>query len=884
MVVIPPPPPTVYGRAGRVSYGRHWTPAERAAFESTQRAQEEEARRSALDQPPGTLSATIARTGEVAPSIVARKEVEVVEREVSRAPAIESVFLGREARLAEAREQREFFTGIGAGRAVARARTRELFLREAPEVRRPRRVIPAPVVPEAPAVPVATAAQALMAKRFLAEFGRKRAVKAEEKISEAELTKREQFGAAAARKYTARARAIREAGFEKGLVPYTGYVAAAAGLEYAEPWRLGAYVPKEKGKPMMIETEKRGEVPMGLYQAYKKPTALRKWTMKAKPGEVERYEKAFKKQTGYEYAEAQKEVRHAGYRAGATVGLYVAAGPILGKVTAVAGRYVPPTVVKAVPTVIYGTTVIGGRLVEARAKGIPWQEEVAKGVVETAAVEVAMRPPVRYRPFKVVTPKGEVPVYRGLAVAERPVIGIKGRKVVAGVPQVAPELRRIPEFKVTPVTAAEARIARKALPKIAPKEVAAEKAAEELVKTTRGVKSIYKEPLPKEVRALKEARVKEVYKYAEREPTEVFGTTAAAAQMPPGKLGRLSGDIDIAVRKSVKATEKDVGALTGRIKEIPGRKVRVTDTTIETKEMEKWHHAVQLKSWEEAPTDVLEPTMVGAWGRAFRQPTVRRGKIELMGLSELAARKRASVFALRKVGKKVYFAPEEHRIKDIKDMITHYETLAKGLKGPKAVRAEKQIGVLKQRFAKELVVAKRAPRVKEVYYPARPKVYYPVRVPAPYKYPEPYKPSMPPKYKVPKYPPYKPPTYKPPYYPPYKPPKYPPYKPPTYKPPYYPAYKPGKYPPYMPPAAIPPVVPGVYIREMKLPRGVGVPIRKGYTASLAGIILGKYRKTAPRGAATGFGVRLPVDPAVVVKKLKKKRKGQKGDTRRFVFI
>ena len=71
-----------------------------------------------------------------------------------------------------------------------------------------------------------------------------------------------------------------------------------------------------------------------------------------------------------------------------------------------------------------------------------------------------------------------------------------------------------------------------------------------------------------------------------------------------------------------------------------------------------------------------------------------------------------------------------------------------------------------------------------------------------------------------------------------------------------------------------PYIPTFAAKEYKAPIGKGVRVMKGYTASLLGIMkaarTGKYLKKIPKTAAKGFGVRTPLDPRVILKKLKRR--------------
>ena len=490
--------------------------------------------------------------------------------------------------------------------------------------------------------------------------------------------------------------------------------------------------------------------------------------------------------------------------------------------------------------------------------------------------------------FKVPTKTGDVTLYKGLSVEYgvrgKPLIGIAEGKIRLGTPKVSLSKATKPFVVETP---AQTAIFQKSLAKVAkPTEVTKFKGLLDITRVTEKTPSKFvQKSFIKETKSLTPKGVEEVLKFAKKEKAQVYGSFAARQQTPKD-LARVSADMDIQLKIGAEASALKTKQLVLKLQKI-GEPVRIskkTPTLIEVQVGKEWHHAVDIHSIEQAIAEA-SPAIGGEkiYGLQLGQKPIKIKGIETMRLSEQGVRKMGSI-ATARPGKKITFAPEAHRIKDIPDWFASQETLLRSKFLPQSARLAKlqklkslyPAEIFKQPILEQPKVLLYSPKVSvpkayvlpsiAIYpsipvkgltgaFPISPSVYplkvvkspsvkispmvKPISPPSmpvyiksspskpvsPYKYPSRPSPrtyvSPPSPYKPSPPSPYTPSPPPSPKKP--SPPYYPPKKPPS-RPPYYPPYKPPYYPPYSPPKLVPSTYPKVY-PQIKYPQQ----FMKGYS-------------------------------------------------------
>jgi len=534
----------------------------------------------------------------------------------------------------------------------------------------------------------------------------------------------------------------------------------------------------------------------------------------------------------------------------------------------------------------------------------------------------AKLPKTKITTFKVPTKTGDMTLYKGLSfeygVKGKPLIGIAEGKIRLGTPKVSLAKAAKPFVVETPAQTAIFQKSLKAVTK--PTEVTKFKGLLDITRATEKTPSKFvQKSFIKETKSLSPKGVGEVLKFAKKEKAQVYGSFAARQQTPKD-LARVSADIDVQLKIGAEASALKTKQLVTKLQKI-GEPVRIskkTPTLIEVKVGKEWHHAVDIHAFEQALKEA-SPAIAGekVYGLQLGQKPIKIKGIETMRLSEQGVRKMRSI-ATARPGKKITFAPEAHRIKDIPDWFASQETLLRSKFLPQPVRLAKlrelktlyPVEIFKQPILEQPKVLLYSPKVSvpkahvlpsiAIYptipikgiggaFPISPSVYplkvvkspsvkispmvKPISPPSMPAYIKPSPPKSVSPYKYPSRPssrayvsplsPSKPSPYKPSPSPSPKKPS-PPYSPPKRlpsKPLYYPPYKSPYYPPYSPPKIVPPTYLPIYLPIPKLTQPIisGYKLKKKpkrfkYSPSL---IAGLKRITATKipKRITGLGVR-----------------------------
>lgn len=289
---------------------------------------------------------------------------------------------------------------------------------------------------------------------------------------------------------------------------------------------------------------------------------------------------------------------------------------------------------------------------------------------------------VKIQSVDLPTKSGSKTFYKGLTVAEKPIVGVSEGKLTLGKPKITGETVAFEKF--IPETKLETTIARDvAAQKYTPTELAKFDIGLRLIEETRTVRSKYKNPFPSETKTLSPRGVQEVIKFAKQEDALLYGSFTADAQLPSGALAKgrgtpagkpTIGDIDLQLKVGPEIAKLRAAELTSNLQSI-GEPVRLSKSKPTLIETRTGHHAVDIHAITES-LDADIPTE-GALGYKFYQKPEKIQGVEAMRLGEFGHRKGASVYTFRKSS----FAPEPHRMKDIPDFFTSQEYLLRSKGG-----------------------------------------------------------------------------------------------------------------------------------------------------------------------------------------------------------
>lgn len=208
-----------------------------------------------------------------------------------------------------------------------------------------------------------------------------------------------------------------------------------------------------------------------------------------------------------------------------------------------------------------------------------------------------------------------------------------------------------------------------------------------------------------ETRSLNPPGVKEVVKFTKQEDGFIYGSFAQQQQLPRDiNVARgLPGDIDVQLKA---ATNTEVAPKVERLAvnlRKAGNKARVVEgkTLIETVNPETGlsRHAVDIHT-KEAPTlpGSPNPEQSQALGFSINQDKIKIESTEFQKLSEQGVRKAGSITTLRaSEGGELFFAPEAHRVKDVKDFFFTQEALLRS-KGLSASEAQLKLQPLRKLY------------------------------------------------------------------------------------------------------------------------------------------------------------------------------------------
>jgi hypothetical protein len=297
----------------------------------------------------------------------------------------------------------------------------------------------------------------------------------------------------------------------------------------------------------------------------------------------------------------------------------------------------------------------------------------------TAGFSMGMKEglPIGYEKVKIPTAKGEKVIYKGIYARSGsrawPLIGKTEKGWSLGTPKISLEGAKFKGF--VPESPLETKIITENLKQIYPEiEVEKVKSALGVMRITEHQPSAFvQKEFIKQTKTLSEKGVKKVLEFAKKEKAQVYGSFGARAQMPSG---RTPADIDVQLSYDMEKAMKKAKQLVKELKAV-GENVRISPKSpllIEAKVGGKWHHAVDIHSFEEA---LGYPYASGrAFGLELGQRPIKIEKIRIMRLSEHGIRKGASSITLREG----YVAPEPHRFKDIPDFIKTQEVLIESMK------------------------------------------------------------------------------------------------------------------------------------------------------------------------------------------------------------
>ena len=290
------------------------------------------------------------------------------------------------------------------------------------------------------------------------------------------------------------------------------------------------------------------------------------------------------------------------------------------------------------------------------------------------------------------TVKGEVPTWRGVAIANHPIIGRSGGRFVIGARNITlPEARLILQgYKPEMMLETKVFVNHSALRKAGLSQTQIDYLATSLKSRNlfAGKKSPYmaKEALlnPTQRLTANEVRVllKIINKYNKKvkKVDMLYGSATIKPQLAPElRNWRAVHDWDISTTMSLEETKLFTKEILRELQKAFGkRKYRISPkspTLIEKRIGNKWEHIADIHSHEkvvsmgseEIPKSKLDVTGDYSYGRMVAEPAVTVkypgiGKFDIMALSESGVRKADTILRVRQVKAGVAFRPPERGI------------------------------------------------------------------------------------------------------------------------------------------------------------------------------------------------------------------------------
>lgn len=358
---------------------------------------------------------------------------------------------------------------------------------------------------------------------------------------------------------------------------------------------------------------------------------------------------------------------------------------------------------------------------------------------------------IKVSSVKIPTAKGEVTSWKGLSVAQRPVIGKSGGKWVVGARSLTiPEARLILDgYHPGPLLETKVFVNTKALRKAGFSETqidyltltlkdrnlfAGKKSAfitkEELIKPTEYVDAdeiqVFLRTIGKYNKKIKQVDM-------------VYGSATMKAQIDP-KLRQWRGihDWDIATTMSADNTAKFAREILNELNKIASkRQYRINPehpTLIEKRIGNQWKHIADIHSHEvvpttgatEIPSSKLDATGQYSYGRLVAEPALTLkypniGRIDIMRLSESGVRKADTLLRVRQVEGATALRPPERGIsapgvpKDAADFYVILRTYEEGLALPKGTADEWAKAWAKAMGYTEAEIEKVLPRITKAF-------------------------------------------------------------------------------------------------------------------------------------------------------------------------